>query len=97
MSVSCISSPDDNTLLVFVIELNRYSVRLLGSAEYQLLGNTRYSVVTSLPKPSIEKKVLNNNSFTRAHIYESKLTYIEAQGPIYLYTSVADVVMMTII
>ena len=40
---------------VTFLGLNRYSVRLLGSAEYQLLGNTRYSVVTSLPIPSIEK------------------------------------------
>jgi len=37
------------------IGLNRYSVRLLGSAKYQLLGNIRYTVVTSLPKQSIEK------------------------------------------
>jgi len=29
---------------------------ILGSAEYQLLGNTRYSVVTCLPIPSNEKK-----------------------------------------
>ena len=62
--------------------LNRYSVRLLGSAEYLILGNTRYSVVTSLP--SIKNFFLNNISFIWADIYESKLTYIEAQGHIYL-------------
>jgi len=85
MSVSCISSPDDNTLLVFVIELNRYSVRLLGSAEYQLLGNTRYSVVTSLPKPCIEK-LLWTTIHSPELTPESKLTYIEAHVPIYLFT-----------
>jgi len=50
-------------------------------AEYQTLGNIRYSDITSLLKPSIN--FFNNNSF----IYESKLTYIEAQGPIYLQQS----------
>jgi len=47
----------------FILGINRYSVRLLGSAEYQLLGNTRYSIVKSLPKPSIEK----NNFWTTIH------------------------------
>jgi len=59
---------------------------ILGSAtRFSRVSDTRYSVVTSLPKPSI-KKNLNSNSFTGAHIYmyESKLTYIDAQGPIYL-------------
>src|SRR6218665_1108378 len=37
------------------IGLNRYSVRLLGSPDYLILGNPRYSVVTSLPIPSITK------------------------------------------
>src|SRR6218665_1244433 len=40
---------------VLLVGLNRYSVRLLGSAEYRLLRNTRHSVVPSLPKPSIGK------------------------------------------
>src|SRR6218665_3157748 len=35
--------------LAFSVGLNRYLVRLLGSAEYQVLGNTRYSVVKNLP------------------------------------------------
>jgi len=31
----------------FLVGLNRYLVRLLGLAEYQLLGNTRYSLFDS--------------------------------------------------
>src|SRR6218665_317566 len=38
---------------------------IIGSAKYQVLGNTRYSVVKSLSKTSIKYKFLNNNSFTR--------------------------------
>src|SRR6218665_2835671 len=48
----------------YFLGLNRYSVPLLGLAEYQILGNTRYSVVTSLPKPGIKTISLNNSSFT---------------------------------
>src|SRR6218665_1730273 len=48
---------------LYGLGLNRYSVRLLGSAEYQVLGNTRYSVVKSMPKPSIKKDFLNSISF----------------------------------
>src|SRR6218665_1409621 len=59
-----------------VLGLNRYSVRILCSAEYQILGNTRSSQAC---RNRVGKKILNNNSFTCAHIYESKLACIEAQ------------------
>ena len=42
------------SLTIPALGLNRYSVRLLGLAEYLILGNTRYSVVKSLPIPSIK-------------------------------------------
>ena len=57
---------------------------ILGSAEYQLLGNTRHSVVTSLPKPSIKQKTFEQQFIHLSYKSTCKLTYIEAQGPIYL-------------
>jgi len=57
---------------------------------------TRQFSVLGRHKPAeTELKKLNNNSFTWAHIYESKLTYIEHKGQ-FIYSSLADVVMMTI-
>ena len=50
-----VQCPFTSSLYEFPVGLNRYWVRLLGLAEYQVLGNTRYSVVKSLPKPSIKK------------------------------------------
>ena len=62
---------------------------ILGSATRfgRVLAIRQYSVLGRHKPAETEywKKILNNYSFTWAiHIYESKLTYIEAQGPIYL-------------
>src|SRR6218665_1915426 len=44
-----VQCPFTSSLYEFPVGLNRYWVRLLGSAENQVLGNTRYSVIKSLP------------------------------------------------
>ena len=64
-------------------------MRYFTRAEFGRFGRVsatqQYSVLCRHKPAETEYwKNLNNNSFIWAHIYESKLTYVEAQGPIYL-------------
>jgi len=56
------------------------SHRSFGGVKIGLEGHKLCRGVTG-PVP---KYFLNNNSFTWAHTYWSKLPYIEPQGPVYL-------------